>query len=79
MGEYEFKEDLLEEILPEFIKEKEGVAASYIAELRFPMKRVGEEEGEETWVEDSEAPKVLKYVGASNSNKQLMIGKILEQ
>lgn len=52
MDNYEFKEDMLEEVLPEFIKEKEGVAASYIAELRFPMKKIGEE-GEEQWVEDT--------------------------
>lgn len=70
---------MLEEVLPEFIKEREGVAACYIAELKFPMKKIEEEDKEEEWVEDIEANKILKYIGASSSNKQLMLGKVLEQ
>ena len=41
---------MLEEVLPEFIKEREGVAACYIAELKFPMKKIEEEDKEEEWV-----------------------------
>ena len=74
MGEVEFKEDLLLKVLPNFIKEKEDIEACYIAELGNPLKKL---EDDDEYVDDVDAPKVLKYVGASDNNRELMLGQVL--
>lgn len=53
------------------------MTGSYVGKLDFNKKVIEEGNFELGAENDTENPKVIKYVGASNSHKNLMIGTFL--
>lgn len=78
VANHEYQEELLEEILPEFVQKFTNITGAYVGELNFPPKDVTEKDTDENAHLNTEAEKVINYIGSSISHKNLMRGKILK-
>lgn len=62
---------------PEFLEKSLGLSGVYVGELNFPAKAITDEDTDENAHLNTEAPKLIKYIGSSKSHETLMKGKTL--
>lgn len=73
----DYPEDLLERWLPDYLEKEKGLSGCYVGLLGHQTKIATDNDEDENAHIDMEAPKVVAYVGASDSNSKLMVGQIL--
>ena len=69
LGSIEYHSELLNSILPNFIKTRKGFTGTYVAALDFPSKEVTPDNDEEDAHLDKTKPKLLKYIGYSEGSE----------
>ncbi|EGR28594.1 hypothetical protein IMG5_172240 [Ichthyophthirius multifiliis] len=73
----EYHQELLVSEFPNFLEKRKNLVGVYIGIKDFPFKQINEEDEDEKAHLDQEAEKIIKYIGYSDSHKDLMSNKIL--
>ena len=69
LGSIEYHGELLNAILPNFIKTRKKFTGAYVAALDFPEKEIAAENDDEEAHIDKTKPKLLKYIGWSEGSE----------
>lgn len=77
VAETEYLEDLLEKWLPNFVERRYCLSGAYVGQLTHPYRVVQAGNFQAGAEIDAESPKIIEYIGASDSQQKIMKMKVL--
>lgn len=75
--EHLYHDELLESEFPEFLEKCKNLTGVYVGNLNYPVKEINDDEEDENAHFNTTLPKLINYIGYSESHKELMKGKTL--